>query len=166
MRVLIAALPVLLAAACSSQEPQRDASATGQDEGLQQASAQVAADIVSVRATGEPGAYRFDVGIRSPDTGCEQYADWWEVVGRDGRLIYRRVLSHSHVAEQPFPRGGEPVPVEADTVVWVRAHMHPTGYGGTAFKGSVRDGFEAADLTASFAAHLAEKPPRPPDCTN
>lgn len=89
-----------------------------------------------------------------------------EVVGSDGRLIHRRVLAHSHVNEQPFVRGGEPVPVNADTVVWVRSHMHPAGYGGQAFQGSVRDGFRAADLPASFAAHLAEQSPRPPECRN
>jgi len=122
------------------------------------------ADVVSVRASGTPGAYRFDVGVRSPDTGCRQYADWWEVVGPDGRLIYRRVLAHSHVGEQPFVRGGEPVPVGADSVVWVRAHLHPVGYGGQAFLGSARDGFRAADLPPSFAAQLATEPPRPPDC--
>ncbi len=124
----------------------------------------IVADVVSVEATGEPGAYRFAVGIRSPDTGCERYADWWEVVGEDGRLLHRRVLGHSHVAEQPFVRSGGPVAVEPETVVWVRAHMHPTGYGGAAFRGSVRDGFTAADLPASFAAGLAGEVPRPPDC--
>ncbi len=124
------------------------------------------ADVVSVLATGEPGAYRFEVGIESPDEGCRQYADWWEVVNEEGRLVHRRVLGHSHVTEQPFVRAGGPLAVEADTVVWVRAHMHPTGYGGAAFKGSVRDGFAAAELPATFASELADRPPRPPDCAN
>jgi hypothetical protein len=133
---------------------------------VQHASTRTAAtaDVVSVGATGMPGAYRFDVGVQSPDRGCDQYADWWEVMSQDGRLLYRRVLSHSHVEEQPFTRSGEPVPVEAGAVVWVRAHMHPTGYGGTAFTGSVRDGFRATDLPVSFAADAAEQPPRPPEC--
>jgi len=122
------------------------------------------ADVVSVAASGEPGGYRFDVGIESPDRGCDRYADWWEVLDASGNLLHRRVLGHSHVEEQPFVRSGEPVPVQADTAVWVRAHMHPTGYGGTAFKGSVRDGFAAAELEASFAADLAVEPPQPPAC--
>ena len=124
------------------------------------------ADVVSVTATGEPGAYRFDVGVESPDLGCEQYADWWEVVGEDGRLIHRRVLSHSHISEQPFVRSGGPVAVQADTVVRVRAHMHPTGYGGQAFAGSVREGFHPVSLSPGFAAELAAASPRPPPCTN
>jgi hypothetical protein len=42
--------------------------------------------------------------------------------------------------------------------------MHPTGYGGTAFTGSVQDGFEPADLPASFAAQVGKQPPLPPAC--
>lgn len=122
------------------------------------------ADVLSVHVSGEPRAYRFDVEVRSPDRGCAQYADWWEVVGEDGRLVHRRVLSHSHIDEQPFSRQGEPVPLQADTVVWVRAHMHPDGYGGIALRGTARDGFRQADLPSSFAPELAEQPPLPPDC--
>lgn len=152
--LLAAGLSLVLLAACQVAKPPR----------LELASIGPAADIVAVHATGESGAYRFEVRVQSPDTGCGQYADWWEVTSQDGQLLYRRVLSHSHVDEQPFTRSGEPVPVEAGMIVWVRAHMHPSGYGGTAFRGSVRDGFEAADLPPSFAADLAERPPLPPAC--
>jgi len=122
------------------------------------------ADVVSVAARGETGALEFNVGIRSPDTGCEQYADWWEIVDTDGQLLYRRVLRHSHVDEQPFVRSGGPVDVTPDQTVWVRAHMHPTGYGGQAMKGSIRAGFAVAELDAGFAAELADRPPLPDDC--
>ncbi|MCP4200765.1 MAG: hypothetical protein GY769_02370 [bacterium] len=127
-------------------------------------SAESTADVVSVSVEGQPGAYRFEVGIRSPDAGCERYADWWEVVSEDGGLVYRRVLSHSHVEEQPFTRGAGPVAVDPGAVVWVRAHMHPGGYGGQAFKGSANEGFEPASPPASFADHLAGEPPAPPEC--
>lgn len=122
------------------------------------------ADVVSVSVQGDPGAYDFAVEVKSPDTGCERYANWWEVIDVDGRLIYRRVLAHSHVDEQPFTRSGGPVPIELDSEVWVRAHMHFAGYGGRAFKGSVQGGFRAADLPGSFASGLAKEPPGPPDC--
>jgi hypothetical protein len=140
----------LVTLACSGQPPD--------------VSPPVLAGVVSVKSAGEPGVYRLAVGLASPDTGCEQYADWWEVVSLEGDLIYRRILTHSHVAEQPFVRGGGPVPVGADTVVWVRAHMHPTGYGGRAFKGSVEAGFEVASPAAGFAARLAERDPLPKGC--
>jgi hypothetical protein len=122
------------------------------------------ADVVSVQVSGSAGAYQFNVTIRSPDTGCARYADWWEVVSLDGKLLYRRVLAHSHVDEQPFARSGGPVPIAPDTLVWVRAHMRPGGYGGAAFRGSVKNGFVPAPLPADFAATLSGVPPLPEDC--
>ncbi len=121
-------------------------------------------DVLSVTAAGEPNAYQFSVEVASPDTGCDQYADWWEVVSEDGELLYRRTLLHSHVGEQPFTRAGGPVPIASDTVVVVRAHMNPMGYGGKAMRGSVEGGFaEWADGT-DFAQELEQAPPQPPDC--
>jgi hypothetical protein len=122
------------------------------------------ADVLAVETSGVPGAYRFNVTIMSPDTGCAQYADWWEVVSEDGRLLYRRVLAHSHASEQPFARSGGPVPLQPDTAVWVRAHMQPGGYGGQAMKGSVKSGFNSEELRADFAAALAKAPPLPDGC--
>ncbi|MEM7135611.1 MAG: hypothetical protein AAF500_03480, partial [Myxococcota bacterium] len=100
------------------------------------------AKVVSVQASGASGAYTFSVTVSSPDTGCDQYADWWEVLTPDGTLLYRRILQHSHVDEQPFTRSGGPVDATASDRVIVRAHMNPTGYGGAAFSGSVDSGFE------------------------
>ncbi|MBI3546092.1 MAG: hypothetical protein HY081_05805 [Gammaproteobacteria bacterium] len=121
------------------------------------------ADVISVQASGPAGAYQFSVGIRSADKGCVQYADWWEVVSTDGKLLYRRVLQHSHVDEQPFTRAGGPVPIQPDTIVWVRAHMNSGGYG-TAFKGSVKIGFKQTTLDAEFAAGLTKQAPLPDGC--
>lgn len=128
-------------------------------------SADEVADVTGVRASGSPEAYTFSVTVRSPDTGCDQYADWWEVLTPEGELVYRRILAHSHVDEQPFTRSGGPVPVgEGDRVV-VRAHMNDAGYGGVAFAGSVASGF-AADTTVSdrFAPTVAEIEPLPTGC--
>lgn len=120
--------------------------------------------MVSVTASGNENAYTFVVEIRSPDTGCEQYADWWEVITEDGELIYRRILAHSHVNEQPFTRSGGPVTIGPETVVIVRAHMYPTGYGGTAFRGSVNGHFEEIRLEADFAPELETTEPLPDGC--
>lgn len=122
------------------------------------------ADVISVQASGQTGAYQFSVSIGSPDKGCAQYADWWEVVSTDGKLLYRRVLQHSHVDEQPFTRAGGPVPIQPDTIVWVRAHMNTSGYGGIALKGSVKTGFKPTTLDADFAADLAKQAPLPQGC--
>ena len=122
------------------------------------------ADVLSVRVTGEPGAYQFAVEISSPDTGCEQYADWWEVFNEDGELLYRRILLHSHVTEQPFTRSGGPVDIKVDTVVYVRAHMNTVGYGGRLMKRTVKEGFKPAEVEAGLGSGLERVPPLPEDC--
>ena len=122
------------------------------------------ADVIAVQVVGKPGAYTFNITLRSPDTGCQQYADWWEVLSEDGKLLARRVLLHSHVDEQPFTRSSGPVPIQPATVVWVRAHMNTGGYGGTAYKGSVQTGFVQATPAPGFAAQLATQAPLPAAC--
>jgi hypothetical protein len=123
------------------------------------------ADVLRVEARGAPGSYQLAVTVRSPDRDCGHYADWWEVVSEEGRLLYRRVLMHSHPDEQPFTRPGGPVPIAADATVVVRAHFHPTGYGGAALRGSVTRGFAPwRDAPADFAAALATQEPLPKEC--
>lgn len=69
------------------------------------ASEPMCADVVEVRVSAEEGGtYRFDVTVRSPDTGWEKYADAWEVRAPDGTVLGTRVLAHPHVDEQPFTR--------------------------------------------------------------
>lgn len=126
--------------------------------------ATAAANVVAVEASGRPGAYDFSVRIASPDRGCQQYADWWEVLSEHGELLYRRILWHSHTDEQPFERSGRPVKIPPDQVVWVRAHMHPGGYGGTVFQGSVRSGFHQAVPPAGFAAGVEGLAPQANSC--
>ncbi|MDH3311009.1 MAG: hypothetical protein OEM95_10050 [Gammaproteobacteria bacterium] len=144
--------------------PMADTMRAKENTTLNQAKVRVQADVISLQVTGEPGAYQFTVGIRSPDSGCQQYADWWEVVSEEGKLLYRRVLLHSHVNEQPFTRSGGPVPIQSDTIVWVRAHINSAGYGGAAYKGSVKSGFTRVKPSGVFSAELANQPPLPTDC--
>lgn len=122
------------------------------------------ADVVAVRAVAAGEGYQFAVTVASPDTGCRRYADWWEVLSEEGRLLYRRILFHSHADEQPFTRSGGPVPVGPDTVVWVRAHMHPGGYGGRAMRGSVNGGFRAENPPSGFGEALGNAAPLPEGC--
>jgi hypothetical protein len=122
------------------------------------------AKVLSVGVMGEPGAYRFAVQVSSPDEGCNQYADWWEVISLEGDLVYRRVLLHSHVGEQPFTRSGGPIAINPQTEVFVRAHMNTSGYGSQAMKGSLEKGFTPVKLSPDFAQELSEQPPLPEDC--
>ena len=123
------------------------------------------ADVTAVRVSGAPGAYTFSVTLSSPDTGCDQYADWWEVITTDGELVYRRILAHSHVNEQPFTRSGGPVELQETTQAIVRAHVNNAGYGGVAFSGSPASGFVAdPSVTSALAPELADATPQPDNC--
>lgn len=150
----------LLVAGCGDSEapltsPLADAEQPGSD---------TVAVVTGVETSGADGGYSFAVTVSSPDTGCEQYADWWEVVTAGGELLYRRVLLHSHATEQPFTRSGGPVAIDAGDEVVIRAHMNTSGYGGTALRGSVAAGFEAYDPPPGFAAELASRDPLPEGC--
>ncbi|MEM6403984.1 MAG: hypothetical protein AAF757_27805 [Cyanobacteria bacterium P01_D01_bin.116] len=122
------------------------------------------AKVVSVKTQGKPQDYTFNVGISSPDTGCNQYANWWEVLNEEGKLLYRRILAHSHVKEQPFERLGGPVVISDAQQVIIRAHMNNSGYGKTVFKGSVKDGFKQTPLEPDFAIEVKSQQPQPSGC--
>ena len=117
-----------------------------------------------VTVSGTPGSYSFSVTVRSPDAGCDQYADWWEVVSPEGQLIYRRVLLHSHVDEQPFTRSGGPFGVQQDEIVIIRGHMNTTGYGGIALRGTVAEGFATSEIPPGFATGVDIQEPQPTAC--
>ena len=89
------------------------------------------ADVVGVKVTSTgPELYRFDVTVRHADTVWEHYADKWDVVAPDGRILGTRTLLHPHVEEQPFTRslGGVRIPGDV-TEVRIRAHDNVDGYG-------------------------------------
>jgi hypothetical protein len=90
------------------------------------------ADVVAARATREAsGTWRFEVTVRHADDGWKHFADRWEVVTPDGKVLATRVLMHPHETEQPFTRsmGGVEIPASIDNVV-VRARDSLHGYGG------------------------------------
>lgn len=120
--------------------------------------------VTAVSFTGSEDDYTFSVTLESPDTGCDQYADWWEVFDKEGKLIYRRILGHSHVNEQPFTRSGGPVKISIETFVYIRGHMNNWGYGSLVLGGTIKDGFEAIELPIEFAKDLAEAAPLPTSC--
>lgn len=75
----------------------------------------------------------FDVSVtlRHADSGWDHYANHWEVIGPDGRVLATRTLLHPHVNEQPFTRGLVNVEIPP-TTTWVRIRGHDLvhGYGG------------------------------------
>ena len=122
------------------------------------------AQVLKVEARGRPSNYHFAVTIDSPDIGCEQYANWWEVISEDGELLYRRILAHSHVDEQPFTRNGGSIPLQPNQIAIVRVHMHPTGYSTKAQIGTVEAGFYPITLDPDFAMQVAQQQPLPTGC--
>lgn len=90
------------------------------------------ADVVDAKVRqGANGTYDFDVTVRSNDRGWDYFADAFEVLTVDGRLLGRRVLLHPHENEQPFTRElhGVRIPDGIDRVV-IRARHKPKGYEG------------------------------------
>ncbi|MEX0308275.1 MAG: hypothetical protein AB3N12_12900 [Ruegeria sp.] len=78
--------------------------------------------IEQVRVSSNGDNWRFDVTIRHPDTGWDDYADGWRVLDMEGNELGMRVLHHPHVDEQPFtrslsgvviPEGTEQVQIQA-----------------------------------------------------
>jgi hypothetical protein len=72
-----------------------------------------------------------EADVVGADAGWEHYADKWEVLTPDGKVINTRVLAHPHDNEQPFTRslGGIRIPAGM-AKVRVRAHDKVHGYGG------------------------------------
>ncbi len=90
------------------------------------------ADVIEVQALPEGAdSWRFNVTVRHADTGWDHYANKWEVVAPDGRILGTRVLAHPHENEQPFTRslGGVKIPSDV-TRVTVRAGDSVHGLGG------------------------------------
>ena len=134
----------------------------GGDSGL----TPVFADVLTVGFGGGNLNYQVTVTISSPDTSCEQYADWWEVLTPDGQLIFRQTFDGPHLDKQPFAATAQAVPIESNVAYIYRVHVFPHGYGG-AFKFQDQTGKVSSDTTdyASSFPELADADPQPPACT-
>ena len=90
------------------------------------------ADVVDVRVRAEgEGRWRFDVSVEHADAGWDHYADRWEVLDLDGRILGTRVLLHPHENEQPFTRSLSGVEIPASVAkIRLRAHDSVHGFGG------------------------------------
>jgi len=90
------------------------------------------ADVIAadIQYEGE-SRYSFSVTVSHNDSGWDHYADRWEILTTDDRIIAARVLRHPHVREQPFTRPLSYIPVpEGINRVKFRAHCSRDGYVG------------------------------------
>lgn len=94
------------------------------------------ADVVAVVVSAEAaGTYRFDVTLRSADTGWDKYADRWEVRDESGQVLGERVLAHPHVDEQPFTRSQSGIEIPAGVKkVTVIARDSVVGFCGVSYE--------------------------------
>ena len=124
------------------------------------------AAIANVSASKSPlgAGYSLLVTIKSSDENCNHYVNWWEAVSEDGELLYRRIFGHPHSKEQPFSRGRFVESIGYETIFYIRAHMHPTGYSNMGMKGSIKTGFREEELPSRFAKHLANEGRMPANC--
>ena len=80
-------------------------------------------------------SYRLRVTVRHTDEGWKHYADRWEVVSLQGKVLATRVLHHPHDNEQPFTRELSPVQIpQGERWVVIRAHDKVHDYSGAEIK--------------------------------
>jgi hypothetical protein len=86
---------------------------------------------VGIRPAAEPGHFDVEATLRHADSGWDHYANRWEILGPEGRVIATRLLAHPHVHEQPFTRGLSAVRIPGE-YSWIRVRGHDLvhGYGG------------------------------------
>jgi len=90
------------------------------------------ADVLKIKVE-KTGAetYTFHVTVSHNDTGWKHYADKWDVMAPDGKILGTRTLYHPHVNEQPFTRSLSGVKIGSGIEsVTVRAHDLVHKYGG------------------------------------
>jgi hypothetical protein len=96
------------------------------------------ADVVAAKVQCRPApggraasVCKFSVSVRHADAGWDHYANRYQIVKPDGKVLATRLLRHPHVEEQPFTRGlgNVRIPHEVATVD-VRAGDLVHGLGG------------------------------------
>lgn len=76
-----------------------------------------------------PTSCTFSVTLEHADEGWHHYADKWDVLTLDGKLLKSRVLHHPHENEQPFTRSLSGVLIAPEVKqVKVRARDSKHGY--------------------------------------
>jgi hypothetical protein len=75
------------------------------------------------------GIWSVNVTLKHDDAGWDHYADNWQIVDGEGKILGDRVLYHPHVDEQPFTRSLSHVNIPSHVeVVYVTAHDKVHGW--------------------------------------
>ena len=96
------------------------------------------ADVVEgvITALGE-NRYRIDATVLHADEGWDHYANRWDVLAADGRVLGSRELAHPHENEQPFTRSLTLTLPEGISVIRLQANDSVHGLGGKTVELSV-----------------------------
>ena len=77
------------------------------------------------------GTYTISATVLHADAGWDHYANRWEVLGDQDKVLATRVLLHPHETEQPFTRSLSNIHIPKGTPkIKLRAHDMVHGYGG------------------------------------
>ena len=89
------------------------------------------ANVETAEASCHRASCTFHVTVKHADEGWKHYANRWEILTPEGKLIATRTLHHPHVNEQPFTRslGNVLIPENINEVI-IRAHDSVHEYGG------------------------------------
>ena len=72
-------------------------------------------EVVDVKATkSSDKTWSFAVTLKHSDEGWDHYANEWQVIAPDNKILATRTLYHPHVNEQPFTRGTQGVKIPDD----------------------------------------------------
>ena len=90
------------------------------------------ADVVKARAQCDSSqTCTFTVSVKHNDQGWKHYANKFEVLNINRKVLGTRILFHPHLQEQPFTRSLSNVKISKGTKqVIIRAHDLIHGYGG------------------------------------
>jgi hypothetical protein len=94
------------------------------------------ADVLNAKAVPVEGTlWQIEATVSHADEGWDHYANAFEVLDPDGKILGVRELLHPHVTEQPFTRslGRVSIPPGTDFIV-VRARDSVHEYGGKEFR--------------------------------
>ncbi len=89
------------------------------------------ADVVKATANQSGNSWSFSATVSHADEGWKHYANSFQVLTIDGKVLGTRVLVHPHVNEQPFTRSLSGVAIPENVKkVRIRAGDLVHGYGG------------------------------------
>jgi len=76
-------------------------------------------EVVDVKANqSSDKSWRFSVTLKHVDEGWDHYANEWQIIAPNNKILGTRTLYHPHVNEQPFTRSldGVKIPDDIKTV--------------------------------------------------